>query len=474
MPQRSCARLHHQSAIRGERLAKERLRCHGLDASVEWWARRQRCSLRCGGLGVRTQPLPLPRADRTAAALVPSTSHGAARIMIELRNKHTLTGKLCCFQIVLCAQLGGDFLSQSLTSKGLCRRIHFRRMPSVNDGPSDMPDSGFAATSLLAGSPTSRIGLVFCSFSRLALGLDLLRSFAFCLCGSLHLRDPGSFSLCLLGRFALDLAGFSLCLLGRFALDLAGGFTLRLLRRLALRAFGSLDLRFLSGFALCLPRRLALGFSRSVALGLLGNFTLRSLDGIEPRLLCCLALRLLRGFAPGFLRGGKPCSLGRGFATRGLSPGLFSKRVELCGPVVCLLDRSRTVGGIELCLLCSGLELHHLLPCRICVRTTLLRGAFFLRSGRFVFLADRVFLGFAPVLRRGGKPCSLGCGFATRGLSPRLFSKRVELCSPVVCLLDRSRTYSGIALCLLCSGLELRHLLPCRICVRTTLLRGAF
>src|SRR6185437_13975515 len=161
-----------------------------------------------------------------------------------------------------------------------------------------------------------------------------LRSFAFCLC---YLRDPGSFSLCLLGRFALDLAG---------------GFTLRLLRRLALRAFGSLDLHFLSSFALC------------------------SLDGFEPRLLCCLALRLLRSFAPGFLRGGKPCPLGCGFATRGLSPGLFSKRVELCGPVVCLLDRSRTVGGIEFCLLCSGLELPHLLPCHICVRTTLLRGAF--------------------------------------------------------------------------------------------------
>src|SRR5215510_9496351 len=161
MPQRSYARPHHQSAIRGERLAKERLRCHGLDAS-------------------------------------------------------------------------------------LCRRIHFRRMPSVNDGP---PDSGFAATSLLAGSPTSRINcsavLAFCSFSRLALGLDLLSSFAFCLCGSLHLRDPGSFSL-------------------------------------------------------CLPRRLALGFSRSVALRLLDSFTLRSLDGFEPRLLCCLALRLLRSFAPGF------------------------------------------------------------------------------------------------------------------------------------------------------------------------------
>src|SRR2546421_282718 len=188
-------------------------------------------------------------------------------------------------------------------------------------------------------------GLAFCSFSRLALGLDLHRSFAFCLCGSLHLRDPGSFSLCLRRRFAL-------------------------------RAFGSLDLRFLSGFALCLPRRLALGFSRSVALRFLGSFTLRSLDGFEPRLLCCLALCLLRGFAPGFLGGGTPCSLGCGFATRGLSPGLFSKRVELCGPVVCLLDRSRTLGGIALCLLCSGLELRHLLPCRICVRTTLLRGAF--------------------------------------------------------------------------------------------------
>ena len=45
--------------------------------------------------------------------------------------------------------------------------------------------------------------------------------------------------------------------------------------------------------------------------------------------------------------------------------------------------------------------------------------------------------------RRGGEPCSLGCGFATRGLSPGLFSKRVELCSPVVCLLDRSRTFTA-------------------------------
>src|SRR5215475_7369633 len=261
------------------------------------------------------------------------------------------------FRSNFCAQLGGDFLSQSLTSKGVCWRIHFRRMPSVNDGPSELPDSGLAATRLSAGSPTSRITVRrprVLLFSRFALGLDLLRSLAFCPCGSLYLRDPGSFALCLLGRFALDLAG---------------GFTLRLLRRLALRAFGSLDLRFLSGFALCLPRRL-------VALRLLGSFTLRSLDGFEPRLLCRLALRLLRGFAPGFLRGGTPCSLGCGFATRGLSPSLFSKRVELCGPVVCLLDRSRTVGHIELCLLCSGLELRHLLPCRICVRTTLLRGAF--------------------------------------------------------------------------------------------------
>jgi hypothetical protein len=39
----------------------------------------------------------LPRADRPAAALVPSTSHGAAAITIELRNKHTLTGKHAYF-----------------------------------------------------------------------------------------------------------------------------------------------------------------------------------------------------------------------------------------------------------------------------------------------------------------------------------------------------------------------------------------
>src|SRR5258705_10203949 len=94
-----------------------------------------------------------------------------------------------------------------------CRRIHFRWMPSENDGPSELPDSGLAVTSLSAGSPTSRITVrrprAFCSFSRFALGLSL----AFCLCGSLYLRDPGSFALCLLGHFALDPAG---------------GFTLRL------------------------------------------------------------------------------------------------------------------------------------------------------------------------------------------------------------------------------------------------------
>src|SRR5262249_41202268 len=152
--------------------------------------------------------------------------------------------------------------------------------------------------------------------------------------------------------------------------------------------------------------------------------TLRSLDGFEPRLLCCLALRLLRSFAPGFLRGGKPCSLGCGFATRGLSPGLFSKRVELCGPVVCLLDRSLTVGGIEFCLLSSGLELPPLLPCHICVTTTSLRSAFCLRRGALVLGGEVVCFRCSPLQRRGGKPCSLGCGFATRGLSPGLFSKR--------------------------------------------------
>src|SRR5207249_2347925 len=229
----------------------------------------------------------------------------------------------------------------------------------------------------------------------------------------LHLRDPGSFSLCLLGRFALDLAG---------------GFTLRLLRRLALRAFGSLDLRLLSGFALCLPRGLALGFSRSVALRLLGSFTLRSLDGFEPRLLCRLALHLLRGFAPGFLRGGTPCSLGCGFATRGLSPGLFSKRVELCGPVVCLLDRSRTPGDIALCLLCSGTELRHLLPCRICVRTTLLRGAFRLRCGGFVLGGEVGCFRCSSLQRRDAEPYSPPFGLPSPPVSPGLLGIRFGLC----------------------------------------------
>ena len=237
-------------------------------------------------------------------------------------------------------------------------------MPSANDGPSELPDSGLAATSLSAGSPTSRITgrrprvlLVQPLRARPRPSPQL---------GVLPLRQP------------LSSRSWQLRALPPWPLRArpCRRFTLRLLRRLALRAFGSLDLRFLSGFTLCLPRRLALGFSRSVALRLLGSFTLRSLDGFEPRLLCRLALRLLCGFAPGFLRGGTPCSLGCGFATRGLSPGLFSKRVELCGPVVCLLDRSRTPGDVALCLLCSGLELRHLLPCRICVRTTLFRGAF--------------------------------------------------------------------------------------------------
>src|SRR5262249_26284508 len=116
-----------------------------------------------------------------------------------------------------------------------------------------------------------------------------------------------------------------------------------------------------------------------------------------PRLLCCLALRLLRSFSPGFLRGGKPCPLGCGFATRGLSPGLFSKRVELCGPVVCLLDRSRTVGDIDLCLLCSGLEFPHLLPCRLCVTTPLPRAAFFLRRRRLLRVADVVRCSCSPL-----------------------------------------------------------------------------
>ena len=147
-------------------------------------------------------------------------------------------------------------------------------MPSVNERPvricrtlllrgnfvfgwfTDLPDYLFG-------------GLAFCSFSRLALGLDLLRSFAFCLCGK---RLHASRSLAA----------------SRFASLAASRSTLRAASRSAFSAasrcaaYGSLDLRFLSGFALCLPRRLALGFSRSVALHfLLGSFTLRSLEWLR-------------------------------------------------------------------------------------------------------------------------------------------------------------------------------------------------
>src|SRR5262249_47261607 len=86
MPQRSCAGLHHQSAIRVNGSRK-----NGFVVTVSTRALN-------GGRGASVAACAAvawgcaPRADRPAAALVPSTSHGAARIMIELRNKHTLTG----------------------------------------------------------------------------------------------------------------------------------------------------------------------------------------------------------------------------------------------------------------------------------------------------------------------------------------------------------------------------------------------
>ena len=48
------------------------------------------------------------------------------------------------------------------------------------------------------------------------------------------------------------------------------------------------------------------------------------------RFACCAASRRAFSAAASLAR------LGYGFATRGLSPSLFSKRVELCGPFVCL------------------------------------------------------------------------------------------------------------------------------------------
>src|SRR6516164_8458733 len=227
---------------------------------------RQRCSLRCGGLGVRTQPLLLPRADRPAAALVPSTCYGAARITIELRNKHTLTGKHAAFRSYLCSQLGGDFLSQRLTSKGLCRRIHFRRMPSVNDGPSDMPDSGFAATSLLAGSPTSRIT---CSAaSRSARSAASRSASTFSAASRFACAEASIFAILAASRFAsLAASRSTLRAASRFAFSAASRFACLAASRSAFRAASrsafSAALRFARSMASSLAFSAASRFARS-------------------------------------------------------------------------------------------------------------------------------------------------------------------------------------------------------------------
>src|ERR1700704_3777886 len=58
-------------------------------AAVAWGYALSHCSCRA----------PIGQLQRLCRALP------TAGRVIELRNKHTLTGKLCCFQIVICAQL---------------------------------------------------------------------------------------------------------------------------------------------------------------------------------------------------------------------------------------------------------------------------------------------------------------------------------------------------------------------------------
>jgi len=187
-----------------------------------------------------------------------------------------------------------------------------------------------AATSLSAGS--HRPPLLVPAASRSASTFSSASFGVFASGGSPLSSDPGSFrAFGLLGRFALD--------------PCWAAFTLRPSPAAPSRCapFGSLDLRFPqrpSRFA-CLAR-LAFGFSRQRrAPPSRQLLRLRSLDGFEPSpslppfalSACCAA------FAPGFSSASGPAArlarLGCGFATRGLSPGPFSKRVELAGPVVC-------------------------------------------------------------------------------------------------------------------------------------------
>ena len=216
-------------------------------------------------------------------------------------------------------------------------------MPSENDGPSELPDSGLAATSLSAGSPTSRITV---RRPRVPLVQPLrARPRPSPQLGVLPLRQPlssRSWQLRALPPWPLRARP---C--GR--LHAPPSPPPRVARVRQPRSSLSQRLRALPAS----PPRARLFAQRRAppSRQLYASLArwLRASPSLPPR--ASPAARLRAGLS----RGGTPCSLGCGFATRGLSPGLFSKRVELCGPVVCLLDRSRTPGDIALCLLCSGL-----------------------------------------------------------------------------------------------------------------------
>ena len=335
-------------------------------------------------------------------------------------------------------------------------------MPSENDGPSELPDFGLAATSLSAGSPTCRITV---RRPRVLL-VQPLRA---------RLR-PSPYSP---WRFASVAASiFAILAASRFASLAASRSTLRAVSRSAFSAASRCARSAASIFAFSAASRFAcLAASRSAfraasrsafsaALRFARSMASSLAFSAASRFACCAASR--RAFSATLLlarlRLRDPWPLAWPFqqARRASGALLFASLSAAPQATSRFAFFAAASSFATSCLAASASE-------RRCSAAP-----FELRCGGFVLGGEVGCFRCSSLQRRGGKPCSLGCGFATRGLSPGLFSKRVELCSPAVCLLDRNRTLSGIALCLLCSGRELRHLLPCRICVRTTLLRGAF
>ena len=251
--------------------------------------------------------------------------------------------------------------------------------------------------------------LAFCSFSRFALGLDLLRSLAFCLCGSLYLRDPGSFALCLLGRFALDLAG---------------GFTLppspppRVARVRQPRSSLSQRLRALPAS----PPRARLFAQRRAppSRQLYASLArwLRASPSLPPR--ASPAARLRAGLSPRRhtflarlgLRDPRPLASAFSASASSFAALLFASLTAAAAQATSRFAFFAAASSFATsCLAASASE-------RRCSAAP-----FHSAAASFVLGGEVGCFRCSSLHRRGGKPCSLGCGFATRGLSPGLFQQ---------------------------------------------------